>query len=48
MHFMNKTPIYNKDKKKYQLQFNDRVTMPSVKNCIIHDINCTDKNKFVL
>lgn len=22
--------------------------MPSVKNCIIYDINCTDKNKFVL
>ncbi|CAD8052419.1 unnamed protein product [Paramecium primaurelia] len=48
MHFMNKIPIYNKEKNKYQLQFNDRVTMPSVKNCIIHDINCTDKNTFVL
>ncbi|CAD8141005.1 unnamed protein product [Paramecium octaurelia] len=48
MHFMNKNPIYNKEKKKYQLQFNDRVTMPSVKNCIIYDISCTDKNKFVL
>ncbi|CAD8058598.1 unnamed protein product [Paramecium sonneborni] len=48
IHFMNKTPIYNKEKKKYQLQFNDRVTMPSVKNFILHDINCNDKNKFVL
>ncbi|CAK67452.1 unnamed protein product (macronuclear) [Paramecium tetraurelia] len=48
MHFMNKIPIYNNEKKIYQLQFSDRVTMPSVKNCIIHDINCTDKNKFVL
>ncbi|CAD8060448.1 unnamed protein product [Paramecium sonneborni] len=48
IHFMNKIPIYNKELKKYQLQFNDRVTMPSIKNFILHDINCHDKNKFVL